>query len=125
MLWTLADTVFKTQAGIYYFFVNTFGSNFANVVLGQFRDLFTVTGMFGLTFKFNRDLVIKSGKWLMIFMLNIFAIGFIALEFYQANLLSRYADGADILAFSVLPLSTIIYGAYSYIRYVFLPKIKS
>ena len=52
----------------------------------------------------------------MLSFLNMIAIGFIALEFYQANLLGSYADGADVLAFSVLPISTIIYGVYSYLQ---------
>lgn len=123
MLWTLADTVFKTQAGIYYFFVNTFGTNFANVVLGQFRDIFTLTGIFGMTFSMNRDLVYKFGKWFALFLINMFAVGWMGGEFWQANLRGDMVDIADLIAFSVVPISTIIYGAYSYIRYVYLPKI--
>ncbi|PIR99126.1 hypothetical protein COT87_01160 [Candidatus Collierbacteria bacterium CG10_big_fil_rev_8_21_14_0_10_44_9] len=125
MFWTLADTVFKTQAGIYYFFVNTFGTNFANVVLGQFRDIFTLTGIFGMIFSMNRDIVYKFGKWFALSLINMFAVGWMGLEFYQANLWGGMVDIADLIAFSVVPISTIIYGAYSYIRYVFLPKIKS
>jgi len=115
-LWTLWDVAFKTHASIYWVFQDTFGPNFANVILGQFRDLFTPLGMFGILFTTNKDMFFKLGKWVMLSFLNMIAIGFIALEFYQANLLGSYADGADVLAFSVLPISTIIYGVYSYLQ---------
>ena len=50
MLWTAADTAIKTHTSIYWFFAENFGTNFANVVLGQFRDIFTLTGIFSMTF---------------------------------------------------------------------------
>jgi hypothetical protein len=117
-IWQLISTSMQIRLGInihpgpYQFLKQVFGESFANVVLGQFRDMFTPIWGFARIFLFKGKEIVKEAIPLYIAALNIFALGFMGLEFYQANIKNGSIDIIDIISFSVLPITTVIYGVY-------------
>jgi len=121
-MWTLWDVLYSTHSSIYWTLQQMFGTGFANVVIGQFRDIAAYVGAFAWIFLNDTRYVKRNGIGFMVFALSLLPFFSIYLEFYQAKIRGDYVDVADLLAFSIVPLSGILYGLYSYIRYLLLPK---
>ncbi|MEK7588011.1 MAG: hypothetical protein AAB457_04300, partial [Patescibacteria group bacterium] len=115
---------------IYYFFKNTFGKGFADVILGQFRDIFAYVGATSHVLLSRSKMVTEafikksSSKFILFFALFFLPFFSIFLEFFQANFHIENIDVPDVLAFSIVPISIAIFVTYPLLRNFILTKMQ-
>ncbi|MBI5449094.1 hypothetical protein HY948_02140, partial [Candidatus Gottesmanbacteria bacterium] len=116
--WAVAHPGLETRTSIYYTLKDVFGTGMANVILGQFRDLFTPVIGFSMFILKNPQFARGVSLWLSLIAMNIVSFLFINLEFQTAEAMRRFVDVPDVFAFSVVPIATVLFGMYSARRYI-------
>jgi len=112
----LSDGSINTHFAPYWVLKSFFGTNFANIIVGQFRDLFAMAGMFVLV-NWWEKLKSSVSKWIWnILPAIILTAGYQYVEYYLSLQKGGVLDIPDIITFTFPTVSMITLAVYQYIK---------